>query len=362
MKTLLQVSFIVAFCAASCLAQTTTVVSTPPAGIFKLTARGASDSWLSLPLQPRPAGVGRVAAVGTQSITLVAPTDGGSAFVPESGRSYYLQFISGSLDGLCYPVVSVADNVVTLATQGDDLAQHPLGPIAAGAQGDRVRIRPFWTVSDVLGQSQATLRLSPVPQMHPILYTAGDEVRLPGLRALTAGETSESLAFVSELGWRARSAPDVDASGTVLPPGSAFVVRRQDEQPVDWFLLGYAPQGRFVLRLPAVSSDLDWEYGVAWAFPEEVQLGQCGLASADGVASLLRPTADLATAGDALWAFDAASPGFAQPPESRLAIFDGSWFDADAPASAYKLIPGRGYLLRLRGARPVSYWVQENKL
>jgi uncharacterized protein (TIGR02597 family) len=334
------------------------VAATPPAGCCKLVARGASDSVLAVPLVKRSALLTRVAAVDRNSLTLLADALVDGTFAPRAGTSWYAQFVSGALAGLCYRIVGNAGAAVTLDTEGDDLRSHVLGVIATGDAGDLVRIRPDWTVTDVFGADEASLSLDPVTGLAEGPYLSSDAVLLPDDGTARTEKTPLTMCFVTGSGWRAPGNPSTDVAAQPLRPGVPFIVRRQRADAAELLIVGYVSQEPFQLRLPALAAGEDRDVAVALVYPWDRRLGDAGLFSAASTAGPINVSPDALNVRDVLLEFDADRPGFALPPAQRFYVTNSAWHEGDVLADDHLLRSGAGYLLRLRGERPVSYWKQ----
>ena len=331
------------------------MAATPPAGYYKLTVRGGSDSRLSIPLLPRPALLARVSAVSANTLTLAATTalaDG--AYAPATGLAYTVQFMTGQLEGLSCKVTGNNGGVFSLDTQGDDLTAHALGAVVASATaGDLVHVRACWTVGDVFGGTSDSLVLATVPDLSGAVYTAGDLLLLPdndnpGLDKKPAME----IGFVSGQGWHRRGSASVDASVQPLAAGVPFIVRHHDPAPVGVWVVGYVPQERGVIRLPAMAADGEMDFGFALLHPAARTLSELQLGA------MLTPSSGVINYGDGVLDFSRTRRGFAPPPEHRLYFTTAGWRDGDVSADSYVLSPGAGYVLRLRGEHLVGYWLQ----
>jgi uncharacterized protein (TIGR02597 family) len=338
-----------------------TVAATPTAGYCKLVVRGGSDSWLAVPLLKRSALMGRVTSVGPNTVTLAVSGLVDNAFVPGSNGSYYAQFVSGSLEGLNFKVLgNTAAAVFTLATGTEDLTSHVLGPVATGATGDVVRIRPYWTLGDVFGANGTGLQLDPVTDPLTETYVAGDEVRFfDNDVAGTEKTPATAFAYVAGTGWRKRGDPVVDAAMTELPPGLPFVVRHQHTDNAEVLLIGYTAPERFLFRVPAMGADEDRDVAVALANPAERALNDSNLFSPVPLFGAIEASSDAMHLRDLVLEFDSDHRGFAVLPAHRYYFSGTGWFEADVSVDARLLQPGTGYLLRLRGARTARYWLQQ---
>ena len=106
------------------------------------------------------------------------------------------------------------------------------------------------------------------------------------------------------------------------------------------------------LGLPALLAGDEMDFNVAPLHPVARSLTDLQL-SATLVAS-----PDVLTAGDGVLDFASARRGFSPPPEHRILFTTAGWREGDAVADARLLTFDAGYVLRRRGAHPVSYWLQ----
>jgi uncharacterized protein (TIGR02597 family) len=301
----------------------------------------------------------RVMGVGANTLTVSGSGVADGAFAPAAGGSFYLQFVTGNLEGVRYRVLGNTSTVFTLDTAGESLSGHALGAIATGSTGDVVRIQPYWTLADVFGASSAALSIEPVVDFSGEAYVGGDTVSFfNDAAAGTDKKPAAAFAFVSGAGWRKRGAPDTNAAATELPAGQPFAVRRQGATAVNLLLVGYVAPERFLLRLPAVASGEDRDVAVALAFPAERSLLDSGLFSLIPSFGAIEASPDALNVRDAVLEFDLARRGFALPAAHRYHFSGTSWFESDTNADSHLLQPGSGYLLRLRGTHPARYWAQ----
>jgi uncharacterized protein (TIGR02597 family) len=337
-------------------AQSTYVAGTPAVGSSELNARGASDSFVSIPFVQRSALITSVSAVGPSSLTLSATVTDGT-YMPQGASVYYLQFVSGKLAGLCYEILNNQAGVFTLDTRGDDLTQHPLGFVNTGSGGDLVRIRPFWTIGTVFGTDPTQIALDPVAGLDGLVYPGADAILLPdNVSAGTDKIPAKVIAYVTGSGWRERSAPSVDASATLLWPAVPFTLRRQNPSAASIFVVGYVSEDPFVQTLPAVANDTDMDVAASLAFPLPVALSGSGLTS--GPSPVLFPSLDALNLGDLVLSYPAARTGFSLPPDQRFYVVGADWFETGANADQSQLQPEAGYVLRIRGVHSVRYWTQ----
>ena len=334
---------------------TATVVATPAVGYYKLTVRGASDSFMSIPMVQQSALISHISAVTPSLVTLSAFGIADGAFAPAAGAAYYLQFTSGNLAGLCYEISGNSGDIVTLKTLGDDLTNYPLGSIALGDSGDLVRIRPFWTIGAVFGTDPTQVPLSPIPGFNGSIYPGGDTILFPDNTSIGSPKPpANSVSYVTGSGWRSASAPTVDASVLELWPGVPFTVRHQSSTPVSVPVIGYVSADPLTRSIPAITASSD--FSISLAYPIPLPLANSALFGMTN--SIVNASTDSLHLGDHLVAFPIDRQGFSPPPGFRFFVAGGHWFETATPADQTALQPATGYLLRLTGAHPASYWFQ----
>jgi len=327
-------------------------VATAPAGYTRLTAGAGRDTWLSLPLVRRSELIARISAVSPATLSLDGVTMTADAYAPSAGGAYYAQFTSGNLAGRCYRIVGNTTGTVTLATESEDLSAHILGAIATGATGDLIRIRPYWTVADVFGPGVGSPLLAPVAAVPAVIYSDGDALLLPDNAALGAEKAPAAvIAYVTGQGWRRQGQPATDSAAVELPPGVPFVVRRSGAA-VSTLLVGYVSQDPGLIRLPALPAGGEIDVAAALFHPWVVTLADSGLAG------MIESSVDADHARDLLLSPSDTRGGFSLPPARRLHLVGSSWFEGTTAADGQTLRTGAGFLIRLRGERPVRYWRQ----
>jgi uncharacterized protein (TIGR02597 family) len=334
---------------------TATVVATPAVGYYKLTARAASDSFVSIPLVQRSSLISHITAVTSNSVTLSAFGVADAAYAPGASATYYLQFTSGKLAGLCYEIAGNSGDIVTLKTLGDDLTNHPLGSITVGDSGDLVRIRPFWRVGAVFGSDPAQVALDPIAGFNGSIFPGGDAIFLPDNTSIGSPKPpSNSLSYVTGSGWRSPNAPTVDAGLVELWPGIPFTIRRQASSAVSVLVVGYVSADPFAMSIPAITASSD--FSISLAYPVPVALANSALFGLTN--TVVNPSIDALHLGDHLLTFPADRQGFSPPPQFRFYVAGEHWFETAASADQTALQPATGYILRLNGAHPASYWSQ----
>ena len=329
------------------------VSASPAAGYFTLTAQPRADTHLAIPLTRRPVWVGRITAVAAGQVTLLGaplPADGQYSAI-STGPAYYAQFCTGALRGLVYPVQSNTGGVFVLDTSADNLTAHALGTLVVDSTaGDIVRIYPTWTIASVWGANAEELSIAAVPAPPATLYLQGDQVRLPDQVTVSVEKSPSTIhAYVTETGWRSYPGGTADSGTTPLLPGSGFVLRRQGDSPASVPVVGYVTPLPNIIRIPALAENGEMDFTVSLSRPGTTTLTESGLNTV---------LAQSAGDSDRLLSFAPGTRGFDAPPDFRFVPTSAAWYEGTRPADSEALHPGQGYILRLRGARPVRYWRQ----
>lgn len=334
-----------------------TTVATPPAGVYKLRAEARADTLLSLPLHLRSEFSGRVAGVSADRVTIAATGLNNDRYAPSHAGTYYLQFVTGSLAGMTYRILSNTGNVFHLATTGDDLTNHPLGAVTTGAAGDVARVRRYWTINDVLGQAPSDW--SSLAALPGLIYMEGDALLVPDNLSLgTNGGPELTVFYVTSSGWRAVDGSNLEAGTVALPPGQPFTVRRASATSLELAIVGYVQQSPFIVSLPSLAENAQMDVAVATVFPEAVSLALAGLTSETGVWSPLLSSISTTELNDVVLDYSLQRKGFGRSADRRFHLVGPNWFEADLPANDQMLEPGAGYILRFRGTHIRRYWLQ----
>lgn len=353
-RLLLILTLFVAPCACA-IADTSSV--TPALGYFKLSARGASDSFVSIPLEQRSVGLARVTAVTANTLRLNSSGWADDRFVPETNGSFYVQFLTGQLKGAYYKITGNIGPVVSLDTQGDDLSAHALGSVIIGDSGDLVRIRPFWTINGVFGADETSLSIGTGFGNTGFAYTEGDAVLLyDNVSTGTAKLPAKVINYISGTGWRSQGS-STDVGEQEIRPGEAIVIRRQGATPAEITVIGGVPNAPLVSRIPSLAVGQEIDLAIALAHPTELRIADAQLYSATAP-SVFNATTDPRNPSDLLLDFSSNRLGFSLLQNDRLFVTGDHWVMRNAPADDFSLRPGIGYILRLRGARSVQYWIQ----
>jgi len=349
---------VLTLCVGTCtcaIADTSSV--TPPVGYFKLIGRGASDSFVSIPLEQRSAGLARVTAVTANTLTLSQSGLTDNIFAPGPAGSFYVQFLTGQLKGAYYKITGNGGAVLTLDTGGDDLSAHALGSVAIGSSGDLVRIRPLWTIRDLFGTDEHSLSIATGPENAGFAYTEGDALLFyDNVSTGTAKLPAKVISYISGTGWRAQGS-STDVGGQEILPGVAMAVRRQGAFPVEISVIGGVPTAPLVLRIPSLADGQEIDLAIALAHPAERRIADSQLYSATAP-SVFNAAVNPRNPSDLLLDFSSNRLGFSLLQNDRLFVTGDHWVMRDAPADDFSLRPGIGYILRLRGARAVQYWIQ----
>ncbi len=344
---------------ACCMARADSTSYTPPAGYFQVTAQGASDSPVSIPLGQKTSSMARIASVGSSQIVSQSQQWTPGAFRVASGvqdLTYFAEFGSGALRGVRYQIIDNSRDTLVLDTKGDDLTAHPLGAVAVD---DVIRIRSLWTVAQVFGSTDSTVALDPKPNL---LIPSDSILLFDSERVGQDKAPATELSYMTGVGWRATGDAVADQAYAPFQPGEPLIIRRRDPNALHVPVVGYvlpAFQGIYVSGGDGVSGN---DAYVSWMFPEPVTLDLSGLHNLDDPASsVVRSSSDPMSPGDQLLSFG-EGPGYNLTSEMSFFYLDTlgwrQFGSQNAVGSSVLLQPGKAYILRKAAANPGVDWTQ----
>lgn len=259
------------------LAGSTHAARTSSVGASVLVLEGQADNYLSLPYPAPSLCTCEVAGLGSDFLVLSGNPDFGDA-VFDASALYYAEFTTGDLAGVRYDIVGYNSQTLFLETLGDDLKNHPAGEIALDEQ---VRITPYWTITQVFGDSVDSLGIE--PSHSPLAVT--DLLLLPDNQTVGTDKLPEAYYFLEGQGWRSLDNPTVDRGSVRLLPGNGIIVRRRTAGSIELLTSGlkrFFPASMYIQGGTGISGN---DNLLSVPYPEPVSLNQLGLTEpqADGV-------------------------------------------------------------------------------
>jgi len=232
--------FLLVLSGAPSLAQT---VTTDPVGFIPITAKGNSDTYISLPLHRNPVFQGTVSSVNGNTLTLSAAAFASNAYKD----SHFALIVSGAKEGMWYTITGNAEATLALDLAGDSLG-------TAVSNGTVIRIIPFWTL-DTLFPSGLGIKPSPtfLPQT---LVLFPDQSRAGTQLAVTDAFFYYSGTSFGGAGWRKFGAPATDLAGAErLMPDSYLIVRHETAGDTTITLPGAVQMSRLANSLVTLAAD-----------------------------------------------------------------------------------------------------------
>lgn len=342
---------------------------TDPVGYYTLNIVGASDNVMSLPMVRDAVFAGTVGGniTATSFDVLAGQTAPGwtaNQFVyssPEQRLTYYAEFTSGALKGLYYKVASNGTGSLTLDTEGDSLLAHPLpgNPAAALAAGDAFKIRPYWTVKDVL-----EVNGNPIIEARPLAFNQTDDVLIPDFSTVGINKSSSfTIYYLANQGWRAVGQGSADYGDFVLRPNEAFIVRRRNPAPLTVTNLGGVLMNRSAVFVPGGTASSHNDVYISISRPAAVSLNNSGLRVADQNVSIIKDSETAFNRQDELYAFGSASGLNPSAADTFYYLAGAGWRKVGSPSTTIgddvKLEPGTAYIIRKKSGNVGGDWVSD---
>lgn len=236
-------------------------------GAVAITVPSESDVMVALPFKQEKAAGGTVASVSGAEATLGSSTLAEGLYdVPDGSHStHYLYVEDGALEGRHFDIRGNGASTIQLST--DELT---------GLVGASISIRSHWTLGSLfpegvgyVEEEQAGLRQV--------------EVVLPEVASIGGGLAANRIFYFFDGVWQEVGKPIVEnqsslgANGTIVSPGSAFVVRNNGSDDIDYFFFGEVEYGP--LAIPLVSNTDTVDNFVAVGRPLGIKLSELELES-----------------------------------------------------------------------------------
>jgi len=363
------------------------VSCTQPGGYVKVQIDGRSENIVTAPMRKRGLFTGNIVAAGSNSLSFDAPgwTENQFSATASGHPQYYLEIVSGDLEGICFSISSNTTDTVVLDTGGAVLTGTfaDLGGInpqtyvtSTGTDGtvsqtlqnagDLARIRPVWTIAEVFG-SGSTVALESF-QDNGVANPSnggGDRLLLPVNQfSSPAAVVGKELVHITGTGWRGISDASSDEGDNVLLPGQAVVVGRNVGSGVKLFSIGYPKVDRSVICVPQKTDDNPELAYLASPFSEELTLQELALSSTNATNSVVGNSSSLYERGDEFLVFDGNHGGPVPIATHRfivLASGNGTeWRElgnATTTGTDLVLKPGKGFGILKRSTGSGGYWI-----
>lgn len=324
-----------------------------PAGFYRITCLGNSDTIVSIPFT-RPAAANVVVdSVAANEVT-VKGTPGWTAdqFVYAAGtqpNTYYVRFLSGAKEGSYYPVTDNGTDSLTLSLGDDD--------ISSVADGDQAAVIPYWTLGTAFPDGRGVVATTLVFDRKTEVFVR--DFTEPGVnQGVKAtyyffqpnGQTGE---------WRDFNEDGVKKDDEVLLPDVYMIVRHNTAASTVMTVRGSVPVSKLTMPLmtePAMKQD----NFVALTRPAVVTLNDSGLVQSG--AFLASPTVFNRT--DELFVFDNSVVGKNKGPVATYFYHEGAWRKfgfTDDFGNDPVFTPGTGVIIRKNSTvgGVSSFWLNQ---
>lgn len=210
-------------------------------GAVAITVPSESDVMVALPFKQEKAAGGSVASVDGGVATLGASTLTASEYDATGGvPSHYLYVEDGTLEGRHFDILSNSASTITLYAA--DLT---------GLAGANVSIRAHWTLGTLFPEG-----VGYVEELEAGLRQI--EVILPEVASVGGGLAASRIFYFYNAAWREVGKPLSDAvDETIVNPGSAFVVRNNGSDDIDYFFFGEVEYGPLAIPLVSATDTVD---------------------------------------------------------------------------------------------------------
>ncbi len=329
----------------------------PSGGATLIPLYGQSDNFISVPFNPPILATFQVSAVG-QGFLILSTAGGVLEGFPGEGVTfdvrglYFVEFKTGNLQGVRYPVIGYSNRNLFLDTQGDDLRNHPAGTIAIDEQ---ICIFRHWTLGRVFGETVDEL----VIEASPTSFAIRDLVLVPENQRIGVNKTPVSYYFRAGHGWRRIGDPTTDQKDVVIEPGQGLIVRKRSAGDVELVSFGDNGVFRFATYVQGGDGVSGNDVLLGIRHPEVITLAQANLTAPgpDGVPTL-RPSPSLLQVLDRLFIYQ---PGVATP-AGYFFVTGLGWRDAtgqEVDPAQILLVPGQAFFVRKSATSASTDWFLE---
>jgi len=323
-----------------------------PAGFYKLTFLGNSDTIVSLPFSRPPKASGMVDSVAENKVLARGTLNWiSNQFVYASGlqsNTYYIRFESGTKEGSYYPITSNDTNNLTL-----DLGSDTLGGVA---QRDLFSIVPYWTLGTVFPNGKGVFTSTST-------LTHKTEVLIPNYTGsginLSAGATyfyftNTTAGFAA---WRLFGSASTNRNDDILQPNVYLIVRHKIATNTTFTSLGGVILAKIEIPLN-ISSSTKQDNVVALTRSVPVSLDDSGLVASGA----FTPSTSSLAHKDELLTFDNTTTNFNKSAAGLYYYSNSGWRKFGTPATvsfgaSNVFVPGTGFIIRKATGASAPVWV-----
>ncbi len=297
-----------------------------PAGFYRITCLGNSDTIVSIPFS-RPAA----ANVVVESVAQFDDDDNGEydravvtlkgapgwtedQFVYAAGtqpNTYYVRFLSGAKEGSYYPVTANDADSLTLSLRGDD--------ISSVADGDQAAVIPYWTLGTVFPEGRGVIPSSTIG-------IRNSEVLIPYFEKIGINlGTSATYFFLVNASfpngvWR-KVGVGTGHDDDVLLPDVYFIVRHNTAANTVVTAQGSVSVSKLAIPLITQPTPTNQDNFITLARPVPITLLESGLVQSGA----FLPSVSLGTRTDELLVFDNGQVAQNKPATATYFYLNGTW-------------------------------------
>ena len=326
--------------------------ATPPVGCFPIDLSEGGKTFVGLPLERATVFASRVESVSHNTIVVAAnpgwAADELAGDGPE-GEFYFVQIMSGDLEGAVFPILSNGERSLLISPEGEDLAGIRTGGMEAS--GDILRVIPYWTPSSVFRHS-----------MVPV----GTELLLFDSETYGFGAYEQTNLILNGEGQWVDDRGDL-ANAYPLRPGFGFVVDTPEvEADVRLDLVGCVPISVERRVFFANGSNVAYSMDANTNVPSPLMMASISNQESERLFALSHPESVPLQMGGfefvnrtTVFAYDGPHASF-ENPSSVFTYFEGfGWFDQSFGfvGGDVALEPGKAYIVRIPPANAPVEWV-----
>ncbi len=308
-------------------------------GHDSVTCKEGSDTVISVPFHRPPSFSSLVdgsPVVSANSATIPHKAERTLTNNELTSIPHFLQFTDGGTrSGRVYPVSSHDGGSITIDLSGDNLS--------GVTDGDRFQVIPYWTLATIFPPAtQSTIHVSP----GKLAPTRKTRVLFFDRTSSGAGLAPDRIFFLTDDGWFHSDQGFPPADDTIIPPGTALVVRHHTGDGDTNFSPHHLVfEGDFSTPLRTRTGG-DQDNTSALVRPVPVRLSDLDLDSAFSNSS----STAAGSRSDELLVYDNVGTGFNKPPAAVYFKVAGQWRLDDGAsypvADSDEIPPSSGILIR----------------
>ncbi|WOO43521.1 TIGR02597 family protein [Rubellicoccus peritrichatus] len=307
-------------------------------GYVEVDVLAGSDTLVSIPFHRSVEHVGTLAAVPAQSngeAVLSAAGDDPEWETDAYNDLYFVRFIDGSLQGLCFTVVSNDSSVLTV----DDLGADFSGLTA----GVKFELIPYWTLETLFPPAEDN---GLTPSTGKLTFQRKTQLLYPNLAGTGINlSVSAVYFFTTNDGWLEDTSGFPDASNVIIYPDTYIIIRQPSSVADTSISLSGSVDMHPLTTSLATEVGTKQDNFVSLNRPIPVTLAQSGLAS-----GFVESTGKLSfQRKDELLVFDNTTAATNRSASKIFFMTGGSWFEDTSGfpnADSFLIQPGSAMIVR----------------